>query len=94
MADLDLTALTALRGVIAAFADARDDDDWIVRTESSIDDLGTTPGLTWGDLRAIEAQVREQVAREIEALRGTTATFEGRLAVGVAAQVARGSSDA
>lgn len=37
-----------------------------------------------------EQQVREQVAREIEARRGSAATVEGRLAVGVAASIARG----
>ena len=41
----------------------------------------------------IEAAVREQVAREIEALRTRPAALvDGRLAVGTAARIARGDS--
>ncbi len=90
-----LPAVEALHGVLAAFAEVRDDGDYIVRASSNLDGLGSTPSLTWGDLRSLEQELREQVARDIESLHGRPPIGATRddgwaNALGRAARVARG----
>lgn len=89
-----MSALDALRETLAVFTpDIREDTDYVVRPESRLDDLGTVPGLTWGDLRAIEGAVREQIAADIESLPNIlSATVNGRIDVGTAARIARGGA--